>query len=126
MYIRTSKVDEAIKVFKEAIQYCRPAGDSLCVGESLEQLSIMTALAGDFEGAQLYFTKAMSLLEKYGSKKNLCTAYSNYGSIMSVKGRPQEAMEHFEKSLQYCNEIEKYDAVASTLNNKADAFRRLK
>lgn len=125
LYVRTNNVEKAIETYKAAVPLCKSAGDSLCMGESYEQLCIMTGLAGNYEEAQMYFDLALPLLKNYGSPKNLCTAYSNYGSLVSMQGKPNEAIPHFQKSIEYCGQINRYDAQASLMNNLADAYRRM-
>ncbi len=126
LYIKTDNVDQAINTFKLAVKLCNESGDKLCVGESYEQLCIMTGLAGNIEEAQQYFNLAIPILEQFGQPKNLCTAYSNYGSLLSIKGDPNEAILQFKKSIDYCGKINRFDAQASNMNNLADAYRRLK
>ena len=125
LYVRTYNIEQAIQSYKSAIPLCRASGDSLCIGESYEQLCIMNGFQGKNKEAQAYFDLALPLLQKYGKPKNLCTAYANYGSLISMMGDPEKAIPLIEKSMEYCGMINKYDAQASCLNNLGDAYRRL-
>lgn len=125
LFVRTYNIDDAIHSYELAIPLCRDSGDSLCIGESYEQLCIMNGIVGNYDKAENYFKLALPLLQDFGQPKNLCAAYSNYGSLISMKGKPDEAIPLIEKSIEYCGKINKYDAQASCINNLADAYRRL-
>ena len=45
----------SIEQFKEAIQKCSEAKDSLCIGESYEQISTKYNELGDYKKAHYYF-----------------------------------------------------------------------
>ena len=122
--IRTGNHEKSILTFEEAVPQCKLAGDSLCLGEVYEQLSAMHGVLNRFAKAELYFNKAMPLLKKYGTARNICIALANRGFIMALKGDPKTAISIIKEACECSKEAKEYKAYARGLNNLADAYRR--
>lgn len=125
LFVYSKKEIEAIESYKLAIDQCRAAGDSLCVGESMEQISAMNSIMGNYEEAQRYFDWSMPLLKKFGAKKHVGTALLNHGVLTSAKGQPAKAIPYLREAIAANREIERWIGVAKGMNNLADAYRRL-
>jgi len=117
--------EEAIPAYEEAVKFCSEAGDSLCLGESWEQLSAMHGLFGEYEKAHRYFELALPVLEKYGSKKHITSAVSNYGGLLAMEGKYREAIPYIERAIVMSHEIEKYVGEGKAMNNLAVTYSRL-
>ncbi len=65
------KLEDAIAHYKEAIKHCTDAKDSLCIGESLEQISTSYAFLEQYDSAHFYFKKALPCLQKFADKAQM-------------------------------------------------------
>ncbi len=116
----------AIEPLKQAAALCGAAGDSLCLGESLETLGGMYASLDSFEIAQTYFDRAVPLMEKYGGVVDFAITLNTVGIQYSRQERPKEAIPYFERAIAVYQEQAMHREEAQSLNNLADAFRRQK
>ncbi|MEP7144742.1 MAG: hypothetical protein ABI707_17800 [Ferruginibacter sp.] len=53
---------EALKHYEMALKFCTDARDSLCMGETLEQISAMHAQLEEYEQGQYYYKLALPIL----------------------------------------------------------------
>lgn len=125
MYVRMSQEEKAKATYEKAIQLCGEAGDSLCLGESLEQLSAMKALDGEYIEADKFFNQALPLLEKYGEEKSVATALANYGALQVQRGQPAEGIPYMERAIAMHQKGKRYRSEGKAYNNLAMAYRRL-
>lgn len=125
LFLRLDKEKESIQAYEAAAELCKQAGDSLCVGESLEQISAMFAQLGEFDQAQKYFDQALPLIEKFGDKKQLSATINNFGIMLSQKGQAQKAIPFIEQAMIINREAGYSMEEAKGLNNLADAYYRL-
>ncbi len=124
--IRMKQYEESLKNYETAAALCGAAGDSLCLAESLEQVSIMYAMLDDFEKARAVNGLAMPLLKKFGGDKQMATALNNFGSINSLQKRPAEAIPYFERSMEIYRKLDNPKDETKARNNLADVYRKLK
>lgn len=118
-YLR--EFEPALNEFKQAVKLCSEAGDSLCIAESMEQVSAMYGVLDSFELAHSYFEKALPLLKKFGGKNTLSTAVANYGLLLSQQGKPEEAIPYFEEAILLHEETGNLLGKGKALNNLAFA-----
>jgi tetratricopeptide (TPR) repeat protein len=124
--LRLNKLEEALQEYEKAAQLCAEAKDSLCLAESLEQVSLMHAKLNDFENAQRVHLIAMPLIEKYGGEMQMGAALTNYGTTNSLQGRVEQSIPYFERAITIYRKLGKHKEEAKVLNNLADGYRRLK
>lgn len=96
----------SIKQFLQAIANCKEAKDSLCIGESYEQISTKYNELGDYKKAHYYFNLGAPLLRKFGTDENMSAAYNNYSTVLINE-------KDFEKALIYID-----SAIAIAEKNK--------
>lgn len=84
--IENDSLQNAIYNFEKAIEYCGKSKDSVCVAESLEQLSAMYTYKKDYELAHQSYKIAIPLLRKFLGDSNLYTAFNNYSNLFSAEG----------------------------------------
>lgn len=89
----------AIELFKRAAENCAKAKDSLCIGESYEQISTEYSQLGDFKKAQHYFLLGLPLLKKFGTETNLAAAYGNYATVLINGNNFKEAINYINKAI---------------------------
>jgi len=116
----------AIPSYESALALCTSAHDSLCMGETLEQLSAMHTRIYDFEKAHHYFNLALPLLEKYGTQLVLATALNNYANLLSTEGDPNNAIPYLKRALEIIRKAGDKRKESIYLNNLASAYRQLK
>ena len=110
--------------YQDAARFCAAAGDSLCYGESLEQVAAKLMYFDSFTLAEQYFEKSIRILKKFGEQKQLATAYGNFGGLYLLARRPDEGIPFLEQALVINREIEDYQGEAKNRNNLASAYRR--
>lgn len=126
LYIRIDQEEKAIENYQKSVDLCSQVGDSLCIGESLEQLGALRGLLGDHEEAEEYYNQAIPILKKYGGKKNMATVLNNYGGLLLMKGDHLKSIPVLEEGIETNLEIEKFESAAKGMNNIASSYRRLK
>lgn len=124
--VRMRKYADAIIPYEQAVVLCRQAGDSLCVGESLEQIAAMHLRLMDFEKAQHYFDLALPLIEKYGEGASAATALNNIGLFYFHQERYLEAIPYFQRAITKFNKHQEHKREAQALNNLAATYNSLK
>ena len=125
LFLRIDQHENALESQKRALELCSLAGDSLCVGESLEQIGALNSVLGNHEEAEKYFNKATPIIEKFGSKKNIGTLLNNFGNFFLLKGEHSKAIPILQKGIDLNLEIENFKSAAKSMNNLAVSYRRL-
>ncbi len=123
VYLKTYK--EAIAQYEAAVLLCGQAHDSLCIAESLEQISSMCGRIGDYPRAHRYFNLAMPLLERFGGDAQIGTALTNFGNLLALQERPAEAISYFERALAINEKVGDPRRTAQFLSNLADSYCQL-
>ncbi len=116
----------AIPPLEAAVELCGAAGDSLCMAESLEQISAMYGQLGDFKKAQQYFDRALPLIQKYGKEIQVAVTLNNFGIRLSLQNRPAEAIPYFQQAIPTFHKTGLYKEEGKTMNNLAEAYCRLR
>lgn len=115
--------NKSLDAYHKAAKLCGQAGDSLCLAESLEQISAISSQVGKDVEAEEYFHLALPLLEKYGSTKQLSVTYNNRGNFLIHQNKPTEAIPFIKKARDYFHEKKLYPEEGKTMNNLAEALR---
>jgi tetratricopeptide (TPR) repeat protein len=116
--------EESLVHYQDAARFCAAAGDSLCYGESLEQVAAKLMYFDSFTLAEQYFEQSIRILKKFGEQKQLATAYGNFGALYLLARLPDEGIPYLEKALIINQEIGDYRGEAKNRNNLASAYRR--
>ena len=126
LYIRMDQHKIAIENYEKAVILCGEAKDSLCLGESLEQLGTLNGLFGHYEKAEGYFSQALPILGKYGEEKHVAGALNNFAGLLSQQGNTDKAIPLFKESIALNQKMKRYRYEGKAMNNLADAYRRSK
>ena len=124
--VHLQKYEEAILPYEAALALCSKAKDSLCMGESLEQLSSMYAEVDSYEKAHDYYHLALPLVEKFGSAVQLATTLNNYANLLSTEGDPNKGIPYLKRALEIIRKAGDKRKESIYLNNLASAYRQLK
>lgn len=122
--LRLKNYEAALELYLRAGNRCQESGDSLCMGESLEQVSVMYAILDSTQQAIQYHDIAMPLLEKYGSEKHLASALNNFGIVLSTKKEYEKAIEYSHQAIQAYRALGDLKSESKAKNNLADVYRR--
>lgn len=114
----------AIPYYEAAAALCGQARDSLCLGESLEQLCSMHDQPEEFEQAQYYFNLALPLIEKYGGKIQVATSLNNFAILLVTQKRFEEAISYYERALVNVREVGDKRRQAIYMSNLASVYRQ--
>lgn len=126
LLLRMRNIEEALSAYKTAADLCGQARDSLCVAESLEQISGMYGQLNNFEEAQKYLDIALPMIKKFGGDEQLATTLNNFGILLSQQNRPKEGIPYIQRAITLYQQQEKHKEEAQAINNLADAYRRLR
>jgi tetratricopeptide (TPR) repeat protein len=116
--------EEGLVHYQDAARFCAAAGDSLCYAESLEQVASKFMYFDSFTLAEQYFQEAIPLLRKFGEKRQLGTAYGNFGSLYLLTREPDKAIPYLEQALLINQELGNHKSEGKNRNNLASAYRR--
>ncbi len=123
--VRMQKSEDALEAYKLAAKQCGEAGDSLCLAQSLEQVSAMYGRLEDFKESTRYYEMALPLIEKFGGERELATTLNNQGNRLSALGRSNEAIHYIQKAITLYDKLGAKKEATQCLNNLADVYRRL-
>lgn len=124
LHLRLRQTGEAIAAYKQAVEKCSVAGDSLCVAENLEQISAVYALQDSFLLAEAYFKLALPMLRRFGDKKQLATAFANFGSFLNQQDRHAEAIVPLQEAMDLQDELGNLIGFGKAKNNLALSYLR--
>lgn len=123
--VQMKDYDAAIEPYKMAASLCGKAGDSLCLGESLEQLGAIYGIKNDFEQAHYYYHHAIPIIEKYGSEATFSATASNFGGMLTREGKPAEAIPYFKQAISIQKKLGNQREEVQSWNNLGEAYYTL-
>ena len=124
LQLRLKDYEGALQLYEKAAELCKTANDSLCMGETYEQISVMHAILDSTDLAETYHDLAIPLLHRYGSDKQIASAHNNFGIVLSIKGELDKSIPEFERAIDAFVRLDKKKSVLKARNNLADAYRR--
>lgn len=124
--LRMHTYEDGIAAYKSALMLCSIAGDSLCMGEALEQLGAMYDHLDDSANAQQCFERALPLVMKYGADAQVASALNNFGSFLIFQERETEAISYINQALTFSRRAGDERQATILQNNLAIAYRQLK
>ncbi|MEO8150593.1 MAG: hypothetical protein ABI723_23380 [Bacteroidia bacterium] len=123
---------EAIANYKSALKCCTEAHDSLCIGESLEQMSSMYGFIGEAESnskyydtAHVYINKAFPFLIKFADRSQMAATYNNYSNLLAFEKRYAEAEQYIDSAIFIARQNKNIYKELRYLNNKACLYADL-
>lgn len=122
LHMDMTEYQKGIEKTKIALEYCIKAQDSLCIGESYEQLSVMYSKLDSMDKAQACFDLAEPLLIKYGDELRMSELYCNYGITLNLNKKHKEAIHYYNKAGEIFKKRELLYYYYIVKNNIADAY----
>ncbi|MCB0665116.1 MAG: tetratricopeptide repeat protein [Saprospiraceae bacterium] len=123
LQLRLKEYESALRLYLDASDLCLEARDSLCVGETWEQASVMYAILDSIEQAFHYHALAMPLLKNFGSLKQLASANNNFGSVLTIRGEFDRAKDYLNLAMEEFKRLEDRKSALKTKNNLANVYR---
>lgn len=124
VYRSMNNNNAALKYELQAIKIAEQTGDSLITGVVYQNLCNIYSDLGDYPLAEDYILKSISIFEKLKNTgidnrmSMLANAHSNYGNLLQVAGRLNEAIAEQEKAIAL-------HAISGDLFNKAIAYENM-
>lgn len=110
------QLDRARGVLEQAMEVARIAGAVPTVGEVLGELSKVETAKGDLDRALHYQAEALQLFRDVDARSWVPRAQLNYGHLLRLRGRIEEAAGAFAESLEICRGMSQgpcvYEALA--------------
>tara|TARA_R110002051_G_scaffold174602_2_gene244813 strand:- start:2027 stop:3937 length:1911 start_codon:yes stop_codon:yes gene_type:complete len=122
-YGKINRVDSAYYHFNEAKQYYQILDDSLKVGSSLLNMSILQTGVGDYYGSENTILEALSYIENTKKIQTKRSLYNNFGVISYELRHYQDGLYWYKKALEITS-LPKAKAVI--LNNIGVTYRDMK
>lgn len=117
-------LDEALAAYLRAVSSCRTVGDSLCLAESLEQVSAIYGRQRKFKEARGYLDEALPLIERWGTGDHLGIAYNNYGTLLFMEEDYDKALVYTQRSIDLHRKTDRIASLAKAMHNLANIKRR--
>lgn len=115
-------LEAAILQYEEAVELCKIAKDTLCLAESLEQLSNINKNLGNYEVSETYFKDAIVLMKAYATPSGIALAYSNYSLLASEQEKYRSALSYIDSAIAIASELKDTFNHVMYLSNKASIF----
>ncbi len=98
--------DETVRLFDEALEVARAAGDLSLLLDALEAvLSAAIEVKGDYPRAETMCREAIGIAKRSGNLQKLARTQLNLGYLLGEMGRLEEATEPLEVSLAAATEV---------------------
>jgi len=85
----------------------------------------MNMMLDSFVAAEYHFKKALPLLEKFGTKRQLATLNGNWGAMFLLQNKMNQAIPYIQKSIAIHEEGNNYLGSSKGKNNLAEIYRQL-
>jgi tetratricopeptide (TPR) repeat protein len=125
LFFLLQNYEAAIEPYEAAAKLCGEAGDSLCLGESLEQLGACYSQINDFAQARRYFEAAVPIIQKYGTETTLGVSLNNYGGLLCQQNLPNEAIPCLQQAIGIWQKLGRRNDESSALNSLGVAYEQL-
>ena len=124
-YLEQGNRGAAIDVLEAAVAAATQAGSTSAIAQALNVVAIVHQTGGDLDRAELMYREARGTAESIRDSEALAMIDQNLGTVASIRGDMQEALEAFERSLSGYRALGMRDHAAQVLNNIGLAYTDL-
>jgi len=125
VYLEQGNRGAAIDVLEAAVAAATQAGSPSAIAHALNVVAIVHQTGGDLDRAELMYREARSTAESIRDSEAMAMIDQNLGTVASIRGDIQEALEAFQRSLQGYKTLGMRDQAAQVLNNIGLAYTDL-
>jgi putative nucleotidyltransferase with HDIG domain len=125
VYLEQGNRGAAIDVLEAAVAAATQAGSPSAIAQALNVVAIVHQTGGDLDRAELMYREARGTAESIRDSEALAMIDQNLGTVASIRGDVQEALEAFQRSLEGYRALGMRDQAAQVLNNIGLAYTDL-
>jgi putative nucleotidyltransferase with HDIG domain len=125
VYLEQGNRGAAIDVLEAAVAAATQAGSATAIAQALNVVAIVHQTGGDLDRAELMYREARGTAESIKDSEALAMIDQNLGTVASIRGDIEEALEAFQRSLAGYRALGMRDHAAQVLNNIGLAFTDL-
>lgn len=123
-YLREDKIDSAYSYFYKSEKLYDNLNEAKRAGTTSLAMAITQKNVKDYVGSEESSVKAIRLFESIDAKSLLSSCYNNLGSISRRLGHYDDAIEYYQRAIDYREEVDKEALVISGyLNNIGNVYR---
>jgi putative nucleotidyltransferase with HDIG domain len=125
VYLEQGNRGAAIDVLEAAVAAATQAGSPSAIAQALNVVAIVHQTGGDLDRAELMYREARGTAESIRDSEAMAMIDQNLGTVASIRGDVQEALEAFQRSLEGYRALGMRDQAAQVLNNIGLAYTDL-
>jgi putative nucleotidyltransferase with HDIG domain len=124
-YLERGNRGAAMDVLDAAVAAATQAGSVSAIAQALNVVAIVHQTGGDLDLAELMYREARGTAESIKDAAALAMIDQNLGTVASIRGNVQEALEAYQRSLAGYKALGMRDQEATALNNIGLAYTDL-
>ncbi|MGF1637995.1 MAG: tetratricopeptide repeat protein, partial [Cyclobacteriaceae bacterium] len=101
---KTGKLDKAIEYYNKALDYFIETNNKSLQASTFVNLGIALKHGGRLEEAEATYKKALDIFLESGGDRQLAIVYHNLGSLATDQNKLDDALKHFNISIEHSNE----------------------
>jgi tetratricopeptide (TPR) repeat protein len=125
VYLEQGNRGAAIDVLEAAVAAATAAGSPSAIAQALNVVAIVHQTGGDLDRAELMYREARGTAESIKDSEAMAMIDQNLGTVASIRGDVQEALEAYKRSLAGYKALGMRDQAAVVLNNIGLAYTDL-
>jgi putative nucleotidyltransferase with HDIG domain len=125
VYLEQGNRGAAIDVLEAAVAAATQAGSASAVAQALNVVAIVHQTGGDLDRAELMYREARGTAESINDAAALAMIDQNLGTVASIRGNVEEALQAYQRSLAGYRALGMRDQEATALNNIGLAYTDL-
>ncbi|MEB3831783.1 CHAT domain-containing protein [Phormidium sp. CCY1219] len=111
------RLPEALETFHQALAIFRELGDRQSVGETLNQIGIISARLGQYAEALQFYQQGLDIAHDIGDRNLEGTILHNLAFVYQSRGQYAEALQFYQQALDIAREMNDRSSITSQLNN---------
>jgi tetratricopeptide (TPR) repeat protein len=125
LYIRTSRVDDGLKMVRQSMEYFQQANYPRSVGICLTQLGRGHRRKAEFAAAQQALSQKLDLAVQSKNQPAIADAYFELAQLRLDEEKYPEALDQYDKALEIYKSVNNQFRIAFTNTNRAKILTRL-
>lgn len=112
-----SRYDEALTKYQTALKLFEAAGDSLRIGDALNDIGIIYKLTGDYAKSTDYHFRALKIYRTKKDSSKIAAALGNLGNVCEALSKYGEALGYYNEALAISEKLGDRWKIANTQMN---------